>query len=272
MTAIARAAERELGRFFRSREGFWILAGLGALLALPLPLLAVSFVRQNTIVELDYFLEAGEVTRNVLGLLEVTLLAALAYYLAERSLREEVEDGSWLLLRLTPVPVRRLLLGKAFGVAAVLMAVHGYGATLLLTYTPFLRRTHAEVWVELLGYYLIALSFVPEGFAYGSIGRHDRRSPAVYRVGTLLRLGTVGLLFQARGASGLHGIGRGSLAGVDLREHSPLAQLVVGVIQGRSSAGGLFLDTDLPWAAVLLWLAVSGLGIWHYLVVRQWTR
>ena len=90
MTAIARAAERELGRFFRSREGFWILAGLGALLALPLPLLAVSFVRQNTIVELDYFLEAGEVTRNVLGLLEVTLLAALAYYLAERSLREEV--------------------------------------------------------------------------------------------------------------------------------------------------------------------------------------
>ena len=226
--------------------------------------------------EVGYFLESSEITRNVLGLIEAAALAALAYYLAERSLRAEVEDGSWRLLRLTPVPVRKVLLGKALGVAGVLLAVHGYAASLLLTYTPFLRRTHAEVWVELLGCYLVALSFVPEGFAYASVRTGDRLAALKFRAGTLLRFGAVVALFQAAGAHEIRALASTSACTVftatDCVEPPVIVRIAYLVISGRSSAGAILLDPGLPWVATLLWLGATGLAVWHFLVQRPWSR
>jgi hypothetical protein len=220
--------------------------------------------------ESSFLLLALELVRTALGTIELAALVVLAAYLGTRALRDEVDAGSWHLLRLAPVPVERVLLGKALGVAAIVLAVHGYASTLLLAYTPFVRRTHLEVWGELLAYYMVALSVIPEAFVYASIERGDRRSAIFFRALTLVRIGVALFLLRltidpdasARGA-GLLALGRAFLTNFTdvypMSGASPMSDV-------------LYAGPAVPWTILLVWLGLSGVGIWQFLVVRRWRR
>src|SRR5262249_59982198 len=110
------------------------------------------------------------------------------YALAARSIADEVERGSWLLLRLTHAGIARSLAGKALGIVTVLAAVHGFAVGLLMLATPFLRRTPIEIAGATLGVLLMAAATIPDGFAHSSLNR-ARRAPR------LLALAAPGLRF-----------------------------------------------------------------------------
>ena len=262
MSALLAEARREVLGFFRRRDSFWLLAAFGAGGAAPLAFLAFGPVIAGPGVSEPFGLSerrfAAEIAHNYVSVLELVALVVLGYALASRSLGEEVERGSWLLMRLTPAGVERTLGGKALGIAVILAAAHGLSASLLLTMTPFLRRTHAEVALTTLGVLLVAISAIPEGFAHASLGSGMPGGPVAFR---LLSIARAALLLAALAV----------LFGPPLTlRPSPDAVLYWLARPGRGpDAGGGGWEALAPWAVSLSWLALSGAVLWK-LVVRRW--
>lgn len=258
MSAVLAQARREVLGFFRRRDSFWIVAGFGAGCAVPLAVLGfgpeITGGGVSRSAELRF---AVEVTYNYACALELVALVLLAYALAGRSLGEEVERGSWLLMRLTPAGAERALGGKALGITVVLAAVHGLAASLLLTTVPILRRTHTEVAVSTLGALLLATAAIPEGFAHVSLGSRMWGGPLGFR---LLTIGRVGLLLAVLA----------TLFGPRPKQPSPLlvAYWLSHPAHGPD-AGWSVRQALAPWVVSLSWLTMSGAMLWR-LVVRRW--
>lgn len=261
MSAVLAEARREVLGFFRRRDSFWLLAGLGAGCALPLAVVAFGpGIAGRGAAEAFALSEAGfaaEVAHNYACVVEIVVLVLLAYALASRSLGEEIERGSWLLMRLTPAGVERTLGGKALGIAFVLAAAHGFAASLLLLMTPFLRRTHVEVALSTLGPLLVAIAAIPEGFAHPSLGTRMPGGPVAFR---LLTMGRIALLLFALGVVSSPELSPRPGAFVDYWLRRPAL--------GPDAAWSL-RQALLPWALSLSWLALSGAVLWK-LVVRRW--
>ena len=261
MSAVLAGARREVLGFFRRRDSFWLLVGFGAGCALPLAVLAFGPGIAGPGVSEAFALSqvgfAAEVVHNYACVVELAALVLLAYALASRSLGEEIDRGSWLLMRLTPAGVERTLGGKALGIAVVLGAVHGFAASLLLLVTPFLRRTHAEVALSTLGPLLVAIAAIPEGFAHPSLGNRMPGGPVAFRLLTIgrvaLLLAALAILFGPRLPPSL------SPANVDYWLIRPARGPDAGGV-GRALA---------PWGLTVSWLALSGAILWK-LVVRRW--
>jgi hypothetical protein len=263
VSALLAEARREALAFFRRRDSFWLLAGFGAIGAAPLAVLAfgpgIAGRGASVAFGLSQVPFVAELAHNYATVVEIVALVVLAYALASRSLGEEIERGSWLLMRLTPAGVERTLGGKALGIAVVLAAVHGLAASLLLLMTPFLRRTHAEVALSTVGALLVALAAIPEGFAHVSLGRRLPGGPVAFRLLSFVR---VGLLLAALAV--LFGPPLGPRPAVDSVVLYWLAQ------PGRGpDAGGSLREVLPPWVLSLSWLALSGAVLWR-LAVRRW--
>jgi hypothetical protein len=263
VSAVLAEARREVLAFFRRRDSFWLMAGFGALSTAPLAVLAFDPGIGGPAVSESFALSqlrfAAELAHNYTAVVELVALVVLAYALASRSLGEEVERGSWLLMRLTPAGLERTLGGKALGIAVVLAAVHGLAASLLLMMTPFLRRTHAEVALSTAGALLVAIAAIPEGFAHVSLGRRLPGGPVAFRLLSLLR---AGLLLAALAI----------LFGPPLGPRPAVNEVVVYwlSVPGRGpDAGGSLRQVLPPWVLSLSWLALSGALLWR-LVVRRW--
>lgn len=274
MRVAITAAGRELLRFFRRRESFWLLAGIGAVCSVPFALQAAAFGPWADISRLGFessIVGVPEIVHNYVARAEFLALAVLAYSLAGRALAEEIEGGSWALLRLAPVSIDSILLGKALGIAVVLAAVHGWATSLLLLQTPFLRRSHLEVWTEIIGALLVALAVIPEGFAHSALGPTARGGPLLFRSVTVLRavvLVTIVRFTFATRQDLMSLEGRppgGGDAGAPMRAlYAVLSAPARGPGPQQTAA-----ELLLPWAFALAWLGVSGLVLWR-LVVRRW--
>jgi hypothetical protein len=273
VSAVLAEALREVLEFFRRRESFWLLVGFGAGCAAPLAVLAsgpgIAGSGVSEAFALSQVRFAAELAHNYTSVLELVALVVLAYVLASRSLGEEIERGSWLLMRLTPAGVERTLGGKALGIAVVLAAVHGLSTSLLLMMTPFLRRTHAEVALSTLGVLLVAIAAIPEGFAHASLGSGMPGGPAAFRLLAIVR---VALLLAALAIL----FGPHLQPRLSLRPDLPYQPLWADVViywlsrPGRGpDAGGSVWRALPPWVLSLSWLALSGATLWR-LVVRRW--
>jgi hypothetical protein len=263
VSALLAEARREVLAFFRRRDSFWLLAGFGAVCTAPVAVLTFGpgiggrgF--SDTFAESEVRF-AAELAHNYTAVVELMALVVLAYALASRSLGEEIERGSWLLMRLTPAGVERTLGGKALGITVVLAAVHGLAASLLLLMTPFLRRTHAEVALSTVSALLVALAMIPEGFAHVSLGHRLPGGSVAFRLLSVVR---VGLLLAVLAV--LFGPPLGPRLAVDSVVLYWLSQ------PGRGpEAEWSLTHALLPWALSLSWLALSGAILWT-LVVRRW--
>lgn len=263
MSALFAEARHEVLAFFRRRDSFWLLAGFGAVCTAPVAVLTFGAgIGGRGFSEASAFSEgrlAAELAHNYTAVVELVALVVLAYALASRSLGEEIERGSWLLMRLTPAGVQQTLGGKALGIAVVLAAVHGLAAGLLLLMTPFLRRTHAEVVLSTLGPLLVALAAIPEGFAHVSLGHRLPGGPVAFRLVSVVR---AGLLLAALAI----------LFGPPLGPRPAVTNVVLYWLSqpGRGpDAGGSLRQALPPWTLSLSWLALSGAILWR-LVVRRW--
>jgi len=270
VSAARAAATRETVAFCRQRETFWLLFGVALACTAPLLVVLAALARDpralNSLPTRGEPVLAGpviglsEVAGNFLRLGEVCLLAVLALFMASRALESEIAGGSWTLLRLTATPVRSTLLGKAAGITVVLAAVHGFATSLLLLVTPFLRRTHAEVWVGVVGGFLVAVSMIPEGFAQASLLRGVRLRSLLLRLVTAARLAALLALLQLAAPGGDTG-SRGM--------PFPRAQQWIDALSGEPWTAGVPLDPFPLWAVAVLWMGLSGLFIGR-LVWRAW--
>lgn len=180
MTATLALAEQEALRYFRRRETFWMFLLLGVLFGAPAVVLAVAAQTRWELRPDGGELASIEGVRNIFRVLEVLPLLFVAYGLSFRSVRQEIDGGSFALLRQTPISSRGLLLGKALGVAAVCLVVHSYCAAFLVLYTPFLRESHASVVAPFVFIALLAWGAIPEGMFYGLASSGGRTvAPAI---------------------------------------------------------------------------------------------
>lgn len=274
--ALLQASAREIVRFFRARETLWILLAVSILFTAPIPaigLLARSvagldFVPDTKSFDLGYrvlYLTIAEVAHNVIALIELAIISILAYYLANRTLRQEVDSGSWVLLKLTPTPVRHVLLGKAFGVGAVIVAVHSYLFSFLFLYTPLIRRTDLKVWSEFVTYFIVAASFIPEGLAFALVKQQDKRAQLLSRLGSVIRIGALFLLLHLAIVPDDNGV-TASVFDVVIAFFSDL------VGQAPRPPGAFYAAPVVPLIIVVGWQILSGLGIWYFGVVRRSER
>jgi hypothetical protein len=252
-------ARRDLVAFYRRRESFWVFMAFGLLCVSPLALATASGARW-----LEFWPTLGEaavaeILHNYAAVVECVALVVLAFALSNRLLGQEIQDGSWLLLRLTPAPVGQILLGRAIGVALVLTGVHGFSTSLLLFTTPLLRRTHVEVWTTAIGVLLVAFAAIPEGFAQAALAPASRGGPLVFRMITGVRLTlvltVVGLAFGRRDEEAVS-FGR------------TIERWLFLPAQGPAPVAKA-TDPLLPWLLLLSWLGLSGVALWVF-VLRRW--
>lgn len=259
MSAVLAGARREVLGFFRRRESFWLVIGFGVGCAAPAAVLGlgprVGGENLAQAFQLSTTQLAAEVVHNYVSLAELVALVLLAIALASRSIADEVDNGSWALIRLTAAGVERTLAGKALGIAVVLAAVHGFAVSLLLLMTPFLRRTPVEIAGATLGVLLIAVLAVPEGFAHPPVrpGRRSRRAlmRTVSALRYLLMLAALAVLF-----------------GPPLQPR-PTFDDYTSYWTTLPARGPALPATASPWLLALCWLALSGALVWR-LAVRRW--
>jgi hypothetical protein len=270
VSAFTAAAAREVLAFWRRRDSFWLLLGFSLASAMPFFVLVQSLALDPR--ALAPYPTGGEpvlagpvpglseVLFNFLGFGEVLALGILASFLASRSVEQETTGGSWTLLRLSPTPVAAALAGKATGIAVVLAAVHGLAWSLLLLVVPFLRRSHAELGVAVLGGYLVAASLMPDGFAQVSLLRGARHRASLLRLVTLARLAVLAWLLLRLVPPSPESSERGGFAPFDIW----LASL-----SGGPGAPGALPDPFTPWAIAVAWMGFSGALVARF-VVRAW--
>jgi hypothetical protein len=259
VSAVLAGARREVLGFFRRRESFWLVVGFGVGCAAPAAVLGLGpRVGGENLAQafpLSTAQLAAEVVHNYVSLAELATLVVLAIALASRSIAEEVDRGSWPLIRLTAAGVERTLAGKALGIAIVLAAVHGFAASLLLLMTPFLRRTPVEIAGATLGVLLIAVLAIPEGFAHPPVRRAPRSRRVLVRTVSVLRyvlmLAALAVLF-----------------GPPLQPR-PTFDGYTSYWTTLPARGPALPATASPWLFALCWLAFSGALVWK-LAVRRW--
>lgn len=257
------AAFREVVCFFRSRESFWLLVGLAAMLSLGLllPDFLPRFFKGWP--EFSIFIVPSDRLISVLAAAESVFLCVLAVFLGHRTIERETITGCWALLRLTPMSVTNILLGKTLGVAVVVLLVHSYCFLPLLSYTPFLRRSHLEVWWPFLGSWLVGVSFIPEGMARAGTPRVPKHIQLLLPLWSLARVGMLLFLLILFAQDPEDGAPR---TGVD----ALLAWHEHPVSSGESSGGApLSLVSSMRWGVILGWQFLSGMAIWHFQVARR---
>lgn len=177
MTAALHVAGNDLLRFLRRRDTFWVVAmGLAGQLFVCL---------MATVVVADVVDSPEALLRTAVRVsfaVEWVTLGILAYYVAFFGQRAELE-GSWILLRQTPVPLAALLGGKALGASACCLVVH---AALLLPWaaTPV---PGAGV-LDPLWALLYAVTLVPEAMLLARIHAQAASRYVAVRGLTLLRI------------------------------------------------------------------------------------
>lgn len=183
-----RLAELEVLRYFRRRETFWTLLGLASLLALGHVALLLAWGREET--KLPGVASMADVFRGLLLFVEAACLCALAIQGGARSVRQELDSGSWILLAQTPNPLRRIWAGKLVGVVVALLAAHGLLSLPILAFTPLVRRTHLEVAAVFIGVFVYAAALVPEGMSRALVEQRSPRLVYLLRFLSALRLVT----------------------------------------------------------------------------------
>lgn len=179
-----RLAEQEVLRTFRRRETFWTLLGLASLLGVLHVVLSLTWARAGAALSMPY---VADILRSQVVVWEAAILAGLGYQGGLRTVRQELDDGSWILLEQTPNPTSRIWAGRLLGVAICLLAVHGILSLPILAFTPLVRRTHAEVALLFLGVYLYAAATIPEGMVIALAGKRSPRSVYLLRFLTGVR-------------------------------------------------------------------------------------
>ena len=188
-------AEMEVVRFLRRRSTLWICTLGGTMMAAIFSIWVSHFLLEaGDAIRYRFFwgpwsiLEDLERLRGVLWALEVVALVVLANLLAKRTLQQEMEDGTMTMLLQTPLPLSRVLLGKATGVAVTVLAVHSTLTIVLLVPTPFINRSHATVLAEFVLVAILALGEVPEGFGLALVKRRKGRAYLLFRLGSVARI------------------------------------------------------------------------------------
>jgi len=181
-----RLAEQEVLRYFRRRETFWTLFAFGSFFGLYHLALALIWVPAKTAFEADP--AVADVFRSHMVFLEAVVLWVLAFQGGLRTVRQELDTGSWILLAQTPNPTSRIWAGKLLGVAASLLLLHGFLSLPVLAFTPLIRRTHVEVATLFLGVFLYAAAVVPEGMGYALVGKRWPRLVYFLRLLTVVRI------------------------------------------------------------------------------------
>jgi hypothetical protein len=104
VSAVLAGARREVLGFFRRRESFWLVVGFGVGCAAPAAVLGlgprVGGESLAQAFQLSTVRLAAEVVHNYVSLAELVALVLLAVALASRSIADEVDRGSWALIRL----------------------------------------------------------------------------------------------------------------------------------------------------------------------------
>ncbi len=175
-------ARLEIVRFLRRRETFWIFLAIGSLLAAPYLIWAfgpIWFEGEQ--------IRKFEIARNDIRIAEWILLPAMTYFLSFASLRRDMDDGSFALLRQAAAPAPVLVLGKALGLAVISLAFHSYCSLFVLGWTPFIRRPHLHVLAEYLVVWLFAVGFIPEGLVAAQTNERANRSYVVFRILSVAR-------------------------------------------------------------------------------------
>lgn len=189
MSAVA-ISRLELLRFLRkaSNARAVIMVASGLFLTL-VAAAALSLVSEDLVIL--------ERTRYVLLACECCGLVITAYLFMGKAISFEVDNGSLPLLFQTPVPVARILIGKAAGIAAILVIMHSIFISVLMLPTPFMRRPWWALLLELGGIWLLAACSLPEA-AMGEIEklRGGRRYTA-FRIATNLRFVMFMVFLQA---------------------------------------------------------------------------
>ncbi|MFN7973657.1 MAG: ABC transporter permease [Acidobacteriota bacterium] len=171
-------AGTELLRLVRRRETAWAAVVSAALLVL----VTILFVDTQTDADAAR-LFFRRVMDGTIWSLELALLSAFAYVASYLSLKRELDRGSWVLLKQTPVSMASLYLGKGIAVAAVALVLHCYAYALVLPATILPRSGAGALFVRLLETWIFAVGYIPEGLLIASIVATRRRAPYV-----LLRL------------------------------------------------------------------------------------
>jgi hypothetical protein len=166
-----RLAEQEILRTFRRRETFWVLLGIASLFGLVHLVVALMWARPEELSALPF---VADIFRGQLVVWEALSLFVVASQGGKRTVRQELDAGSWILLAQTPNPTSRIWAGKLLGVVVSLLAVHGILSLPILAFTPLVRRTHAEVALLFFGVFLYAAALVPEGMVFALV---EKRSP-----------------------------------------------------------------------------------------------
>jgi hypothetical protein len=167
-----RLAEQEVLRTFRRRETFWTLLGLASLLGILHVVLSLTWARAGDVASLPY---VADIFRGQVVVWEAVILTSLAYQGGLRTVRQELDAGSWILLAQTPNPTSRIWAGKLLGVTFCLLAVHGILSLPILAFTPLVRQTHAEVALLFFGVFLYAAALIPEGMVIAIVGKRSPR-------------------------------------------------------------------------------------------------
>lgn len=263
MTATVALAEQEALRYFRRRETFWMFVLLGVLFGAPAVVLAVAAQPRWELSPYGGELASIEGVRNVFRVLEAVPLLFVAYGLSFRSVRQEIDGGSWALLRQTPVPFRSLLLGKALGVGVVCLVVHAFCAAFLILYTPFLRESHSAVAGPFVFVAALALGAVPEGMFYG-LASSGRRPVALTLKGlAVVRWAMPLLLMQL-----LLRREPGASTGEDIFD--AIAAWPGDLVTGTSPPiSERFVHPLAAPVAFLFWWAFSGWLLWRACVARS---
>jgi len=250
-----RLAEQEMLRFLRRRETFWTLLGAGALLFV---LSALAIGSGNASVAVGG-LSAGlvDAARSFCVALEVLLLWIIAIQAGIRAVREELDTGSWILLAQTPNPASRLWAGKLLGAAVSLLGVHSFLSLSVLAFTPFVRRSQAEVAALFVGLFAYAAAVVPEGMLYGMVGSRWPRLVWLLYPATLCRIFLpVPVLFLAV---------RPDFVG-DLPGREALVRAIAPVSVNEGLDPEIFANPWVPLVIVVAVQLVSAIPYWVALV------
>lgn len=255
-------AEQEVLRFLRRRETFWTFLGLGMTLCLVFGAVIWAETQLRDSFRRSLPPSALDDARNVLFLIEALSIWLSGYYLGARTIKQELETGSWILLTQTPHPLAQVFSGKALGAGAVLLTIHSLLSLFVFALTPFTRLSHGQALGGYAVVFALALGAIPEGMAYSWVGRRwPKRTYLLYGVTALRVVFPLVLLHFL--VSGRFGEAPASILDVLLAYFRSIVSCAF------PTPGSYFGHPAVPVVVLLSWQWLSAAAIWSVLFGRE---
>jgi hypothetical protein len=199
--------------------------------------------------------------RNALRVFEMITILGVAYFWSARSMRGELSDGSWVLLKQTPVSVPLLLVGRAVGVASMILALHSFCFFPIVLFTPFVNIRTGDLALEFFIVWILAIGLVPEGFFAAVVWVARRRGVLFARVAGIVRIAVVVLLVRMLLRPDALSARKGVFDVLDA---------FVGSLYRETAppASSLFSVPSTAAAILILWWCLSGVGVWRLCLSR----